>query len=54
MIALRQELAWVSLPSEVFVKIGLAIKRGSPYHITIIHALAYDWIRYVRWSDRWP
>jgi neutral ceramidase len=46
-IALGQDLAWVSLPSEVFVEIGLAIKRGSPYHITIVHSLAYDWIRYV-------
>ena len=35
------------LPGEVFVEIGLAIKRGSPYPITMIHELAYDWIRYV-------
>ena len=46
-IALGNELAWVALPGEVFVEIGLAIKSGSPYPVTMIHELAYDWIRYV-------
>ena len=46
-ISLGNELAWVGLPGEVFVEIGLAIKQGSPYPITIVHELAYDWIRYV-------
>jgi len=46
-IALGRDLAWVALPGEVFVEVGLAIKRGSPYPVTIVHELAYDWIRYV-------
>lgn len=46
-ITLGRDLAWVALPGEVFVEIGLSIKRGSPFPITIIHELAYDWIRYV-------
>ena len=46
-ITLGHDLAWVALPGEVFVEIGLSIKRGSPFPITIIHELAYDWIRYV-------
>ena len=46
-IALGNDLAWVGLPGEVFVEIGLAIKSGSPFRFTVIHELAYDWIRYV-------
>ena len=46
-ITLGDQLAWVALPGEVFVEIGLAIKQGSPFPITMIHELAYDWIRYV-------
>jgi neutral ceramidase len=46
-IALGKDLAWVALPGEIFVELGLAIKRGSPYRFTTISELAYDWIRYV-------
>ena len=46
-ISLGDQLAWVALPGEVFVEIGLAIKQGSPFPITMVHELAYDWIRYV-------
>ena len=46
-ITLGNDLAWVALPGEVFVEIGLAIKRGSPFRVTMIHELGYDWIRYV-------
>ena len=46
-IALGKNLAWVGLPGEVFVEIGLAIKQNSPFRYTTINELAYDWIRYV-------
>ncbi|HET8547548.1 MAG TPA: hypothetical protein VFL57_06085 [Bryobacteraceae bacterium] len=46
-IAIGNDLAWVGLPGEIFVELGLAIKRGSPFRYTIINELAFDWIRYV-------
>ena len=46
-MTLGNELAWVALPGEVFVELGLAIKQESPFPVTMIHELAYDWIRYV-------
>lgn len=46
-IAVGNDLAWVGLPGEVFVELGLAIKQGSPFRFSVIHELAYDWIRYV-------
>jgi len=46
-VALGKNLAWVGLPGEVFVEIGLAIKQNSPFRYTTINELAYDWIRYV-------
>jgi hypothetical protein len=46
-IAIGNDLAWVGLPGEIFVELGLAIKKGSPFRYTIVNELAYDWIRYV-------
>jgi neutral ceramidase len=46
-IALGDDLAWVGLPGEVFVELGLAIKKGSPFRYTVINTLTADWIRYV-------
>jgi hypothetical protein len=46
-MALGQELAWVGLPGEVFVEIGLAIKQASPYRVTIVTELANDSIGYI-------
>jgi neutral ceramidase len=46
-IAIGNDLAWVGLPGEIFVELGLAIKKGSPFRYTTINELAYDWIRYV-------
>ena len=37
----------VGLPGEVFVEIGLAIKRRSPFRRTIIAELANDWAGYI-------
>jgi hypothetical protein len=46
-IALGHELAWVSLPGEIFVELGLAIKQESPFKLTIITELANGSIGYV-------
>src|SRR5262249_17321923 len=39
-ISLGDQLAWVSLPGEIFVELGLAIKKDSPYAHTMIAELA--------------
>jgi neutral/alkaline ceramidase-like enzyme len=46
-MALGQDLAWVALPGEIFVEIGLAIKEASPYDVTIVTELANGSIGYV-------
>jgi neutral ceramidase len=46
-IALGHELAWVSLPGEIFTELGLAIKQDSPFHRTIIAELANGSIGYI-------
>src|SRR6476659_8117066 len=46
-IALGDDLAWVSMPGEIFVDLGLAIKAGSPFRQTMIAELANGSIGYV-------
>jgi len=46
-IALGDDLAWVSLPGEIFVELGLAIKKASPFKHTIIAELANGSIGYI-------
>ncbi len=46
-IALGDELAWVSLPGEVFVELGLAIKQRSPFRTTMLAELANGSIGYI-------
>jgi neutral ceramidase len=46
-VALGDQLAWVSLPGEIFVELGLAIKAASPYPNTLIAELANGSIGYV-------
>ncbi len=46
-IALGDEVAWVSLPGEIFVELGLAIKQDSPFRQTIIAELANGAIGYI-------
>jgi neutral ceramidase len=46
-IALGKELAWVSLPGEVFVELGLAIKKRSPFLRTFVVELANENIGYI-------
>ena len=45
--ALGDEVAWVSLPGEIFVELGLAIKKGSPFKLTLIAELANGSIGYI-------
>lgn len=46
-VALGRDLAWVSLPGEIFVELGLAIKQDSPFAHTIIAELANGSISYI-------
>jgi len=46
-IALGGEVAWVSLPGEIFVELGLAIKQASPFRHTFIAELANGAIGYI-------
>ena len=42
-----REVALVALPGEVFVDLGLAIKRASPFETTLVVELAHDAPGYV-------
>ena len=46
-IALGNDLAWVALPGEVFVELGLQIKKASPFKHTILVELADGAIGYI-------
>ncbi len=46
-IAVSPEVAWVSLPGEIFVELGLAIKAASPFKHTLIAELANGSIGYI-------
>jgi hypothetical protein len=46
-IALGRDVAWVSLPGEVFVELGLEIKKRSPFRYTLIAELANGSIGYI-------
>lgn len=53
-IALGVDLAWVSLPGEIFVDLGLAIKQDSPFPRTIIAELANGAIGYIPSARAYP
>ena len=46
-IALGDEVAWASLPGEIFVELGLEIKKKSPFRHTLIAELANGSIGYI-------
>lgn len=46
-ITMGNELAWVALPGEVFVELGLNIKAASPFHQTHVVELAGDDLDYL-------
>lgn len=53
-IQLGPEAAWVSLPGEIFVSLGLAIKRGSPFRYTMIAELANGSLGYIPDRPAYP
>jgi hypothetical protein len=46
-VSLADQAAWVSLPGEIFVELGLAIKKESPFPYTMIAELANGSIGYI-------
>jgi hypothetical protein len=46
-IALGKDVAWVSLPGEIFVELGLAIKKRSPFPHSFLVELANESVGYV-------
>lgn len=53
-ITLGNRVAWVSLPGEIFVELGLAIKKASPYPYTMIAELANGSIGYIPDKTAYP
>jgi hypothetical protein len=53
-ISLGDDLAFVGLPGEIFVELGLSIKSRSPYSHTIIAELANGSIGYVPTREAYP
>ncbi len=53
-ISLGDKIAWVSLPGEIFVQLGIAIKEGSPFEVTSIHELANGSIGYIPTRQAYP
>src|SRR5207302_8999970 len=53
-ITLGDQLAWVSLPGEIFVELGRAVKKGSPYPHTLIAELANGSIGYIPDRSAYP
>lgn len=46
-LALGHEVAWVGLPGEIFVELGLAIKKRSPFPQTFVVELANENLGYI-------
>lgn len=46
-IALGDQVAWIALPGEIFVALGLSIKHGSPYPYTFVVELANGSLGYL-------
>ena len=53
-IALGKDVAFVSLPGEVFVELGISIKKASPFKHTIIVELANGSIGYIPNKSAYP
>ena len=53
-IALGDQIAFVSFPGEMFTELGLALKEDSPYPITIAAELANGWLGYIPNSAAYP
>ncbi len=46
-VALGRDAAWVGLPGEIFVELGLAIKKRSPFAHTFVVELANENLGYI-------
>ncbi len=46
-VTLGRDVAWVGVPGELFVELGMAIKNASPFQHTIVDELTNDSIHYV-------
>src|SRR5262249_53980923 len=53
-VALGRDVAWVSLPGEIFVELGLAIKQDSPFRYTFLAELANGSVGYVPSRRAYP
>lgn len=53
-IALGSEVAWVALPGEIFVELGLAIQKASPFPHTVLVELANGSVGYVPSRSAYP
>jgi neutral ceramidase len=53
-IALGDQVAWVSLPGEIFVELGLDLKKASPFRYTLIAELANGSIGYIPNKTAYP
>ena len=53
-IALGDDVAWVGLPGEMFVELGLSIKQRSPFAHTIIAEMADGHLGYVPTREAYP
>jgi hypothetical protein len=53
-IALGDDVAWIGLPGEIFVELGLSIQQHSPFAHTIIAELANGNLGYVPNRDAYP
>lgn len=53
-MALSDDLAIVALPGEIFVELGLALKKASPFKTTLIAELANGSIGYIPNRDAYP
>ena len=48
------DTAWVGIPGELFVEIGLAIKKASPFRHTMIYGYTNDSVGYLPTRDAFP
>jgi hypothetical protein len=53
-IALGDQIAWVALPGEAFVELGLSIKKASPFPYTMIAELANGSVGYIPNKSAYP
>ncbi len=53
-VALGRDIAWVALPGEVFVELGLSIKAASPFHQTNVIELANGVSHYIPNRSAFP